>query len=707
MSPLKGFPSTLLWQQTERAPSDQVFPLLIGLKIKEFEKLEKKLYEISDPVSEHYGEFLSIEKANELTKTDDHAVEKVFQWLNPSVQDATYHPSSNTITASIRVDQLEKLLNTQMHHFEKKKSVHPIKKQRLLRASSTIDIPDHLHQYISFLNVNSHPVHVKSLSSTNLVHHTPMVGHHHRRHLVQRKEVKSKSTLQIVRETYNIPSDLVVTMESNTQCTPAFYKEAWSQDDFETFYEKFLPGENVPTTIQRGNRVNNHSEPSGEASLDLQYLTSIARNATTYVWSVNGSNPFSDRDEPFLEFAQDIFEMENPPFVLSLSYSDDEAEIFRLSAEYARHFDILAMKLGLRGVSILFASGDDGVSGLHPEFANIPAERACEKSGPQWPSSSPYITSVGATMLKKQEAGYFDTKEEIVCSSEIGGGITTGGGFSNVYPMPNYQKKAVEAYLTNHPTRLPQSKGFYNRNGRAYPDIAALGSQFQVIVNQETRHVSGTSASTPVIAGMVTLWNDMRLKEGKPTLGFLNPLIYHIFEKDQNCFNDVVIGNIAAMKKPNRICPESFGASAGWDATTGVGTPNFPAFSEFIRQLGGPIRSRKEDDNTSKNQGTRSASFASSLSTDVRHIDTSNSTEFVTKTTSRTSDNFQFITGTQMEDSLWLNLVLMAVIVAFPLMLFIAWLVVRRVTRKKRNLATELVLKALQDRKDDLTRNIK
>lgn len=36
----------------------------------------------------------------------------------------------------------------------------------------------------------------------------------------------------------------------------------------------------------------------------------------------------------------------------------------------------------------------------------------------------------------------------------------------------------------------------------------------------------GTSAASPVTASIIALLNDARLRSGKPTLGFLNPLIY-------------------------------------------------------------------------------------------------------------------------------------------------------------------------------------
>lgn len=231
--------------------------------------------------------------------------------------------------------------------------------------------------------------------------------------------------------------------------------------------------------------------------------------------------------------------------------------------------------MGLRGITVLIAGGDDGVTGLRPEFEKIPAAEICKQSGPQWPTSSPYITTVGATMLladvQQSAKPFFRTKEEVICSVENGGIITSGGGFSNIYPMPEYQRKVVERYLTTR--NIPTTPGFFNSSGRAYPDVAALGAGYLVIMNGRLSSVSGTSASTPVFGAMVTLWNDARLNAGKSPLGFINPLLYYLAENHVDAFHDVVVGNNGAPRGGNTPCQDSFTASGGWDAVSGLARP--------------------------------------------------------------------------------------------------------------------------------------
>jgi tripeptidyl-peptidase-1 len=488
------------------------------------------------------------------------------------------------------MEKLEKLFHTEMYtfehiHVESKKN--PTSSRFLVRAVFDIYIPSPLKSFIAYTNLNTHPLHLCTLSSSS----TRKVSR-------TTKAIDQSNTLSLLRETYRIPADLVVTNETNSQCTPSFYQESWDPLDLDLFFQEFIDSSSDkkttrPKIIEKGDRLNKPEEASLEASLDVQYLTGMARNATTFVWTMNGSNPYSKEDEPFLEFAQQVLELKAPPYVISISYSDDEEQIFRVAQEYARSFDILLLKMGLRGISVLVASGDDGVSGLRPEFSQpkLSPEQACDQSGPQWPSSSPYVTSVGATMFlhneydSKQSKNFYLTTEEVVCSGEIGGVITTGGGFSNVYSIPPYQAKAVQDYLTRHQHRLPSRKGFFNQSGRAYPDISAYGNSFSVYMHGHLSVVSGTSASTPTISAMVTLWNDARLNAGKPTLGFLNPLIYFLNEKYPEVFNDIVVGNNGALRNGNKICDDSFGASSGWDAVTGVGTPDFSKILDLVKRL--------------------------------------------------------------------------------------------------------------------------
>ncbi|RLN69709.1 hypothetical protein BBP00_00000150 [Phytophthora kernoviae] len=466
-----GFSSDRYVRQS-RADPEEVVPLVIGLLPKDFGALETAFYSISNPSHPSYGQYLAPERVNELSRPAEGAVDAVRAWVGHWTHETsvgTFSSTSNLLKIPIKVKHVERLLGAEIHSFEAK-TTHdiPSSRRKLLRAASDVELPEHLQGIVSFLSVNTHPLGLRALGATSS----------------QTAELNRSGggTLAAIRDTYAIPKDLVVTNPSNTQCVPSFYTESYDPADLEIFFKEYLPGENPPRIIDKGSRVNQPQKASTEASLDVQYITGVGRNATTYVWTMNGSNPYSSEDEPFVEFAQDVLALENPPLVVSISYSDDEEHIFDVSPGYARTLDTLLIKMGLRGITVLIAGGDDGVTGLRTEFEKVPAEDMCKQSGPQWPSSSPYITTV-------------------------------------------------------------------------------------------------------VFGAMVTLWNDVRLNAGKSPLGFINPLLYYLAENRADAFHDVVVGNNGAPRGGNNPCEDSFSAAAGWDAVSGVGTPNFPVINDFIANL--------------------------------------------------------------------------------------------------------------------------
>merc|ERR1712003_30884 len=184
----------------------------------------------------------------------------------------------------------------------------------------------------------------------------------------------------------------------------------------------------------------------------------------------------------------------------------------------------MGMKAGAKGISILFASGDQGVCGCsgcgfitHSRFH------------PDFPAGSPYITAVGGTDFATQGI----IGDETAWSD-------SGGGFSDNFPIPEWQKAAVAAYKASPDANLPPAN-LWNNTGRGYPDIAALGGEvnpYCVAAGGRFGGVAGTSASCPVVAGVFARLNGLRLKAGKPAMGFLNPFIY----QNPSAFQDVKTG---------------------------------------------------------------------------------------------------------------------------------------------------------------------
>lgn len=143
----------------------------------------------------------------------------------------------------------------------------------------------------------------------------------------------------------------------------------------------------------------------------------------------------------------------------------------------------------------------------------------------------------------------------------------------------------MEHYKTSmSPSRLPDPS-MWDDKGRGYPDIAALGgtkNSYCVAVGGQVMGIAGTSAATPVVAGVIAKLNEIRLGRGDKPLGFLNPWLYQAATENPQVFNDVTSGenNGGVFGGGRRVM--GFAATEGWDPATGLGTPNFAEMAKIV-----------------------------------------------------------------------------------------------------------------------------
>jgi tripeptidyl-peptidase-1 len=330
----------------------------------------------------------------------------------------------------------------------------------------------------------------------------------------------------------------------------------------------------------------------GEANLDVQYATAMVSNLDLYYIY---TDDFMDGLIEILENAE-----KEPPRVVSISYGCDEAEV---SGDDLVIFMQYSMQLSLTGITFVISSGDDGAPGsLARPFTAGAA--ACQYTA-QFPASSPYVVAVGATM------GPETSRPEVACQGNAGGSVTSGGGFSNVYPMLPFQSLPASMHFAYASSgtgfRLPVN-GFGSKFppdtmapptvgvGRGYPDVSMLGFNYLVVLAGQVVPVSGTSASAPVFASLLALVNSRRLALNKPTLGFINPGLYNQAIQQTTAVRDITYGSNKCtacegyQTKPvgtsltlPTCCSQGFSATVGWDPVTGVGSVlDFEAFADYF-----------------------------------------------------------------------------------------------------------------------------
>ncbi|KAK0099785.1 hypothetical protein ONS95_005829 [Cadophora gregata] len=266
--------------------------------------------------------------------------------------------------------------------------------------------------------------------------------------------------------------------------------------------------------------------------------------------------------------------------VLSFSYLQIEAA---LPASYQTRQCHEWLKLGLQGISVLFASGDSGVAnrfgmGKDNSCLKPPGEGSnIDINGtgfsPSFPSNCPWVTTVGATFLKDHDIKNGEVAVALPFAPNPKRDYYSGGGFSNVFSQPSYQAEAVSNYLTTYPP--PYGEHIFNRSGRAFPDVSAIGLNVSVVLGGGVTVAGGTSSSTPIFASIITLLNEARIAVGKKPVGFLNPILYAFPE----AFNDITEGS-------NPGCgTNGFQAQPGWDPVTGLGSPNYPMLEKIFVNL--------------------------------------------------------------------------------------------------------------------------
>jgi tripeptidyl-peptidase-1 len=398
---------------------------------------------------------------------------------------------------------------------------------------------------------------------------------------------------------YNIPNTIRVTNPNSSQGVIEWEGQSFNPTDLKSFGSRMgVPALDMPTPSHVVG-PNNANSAGDESTLDIEWISATGLGATNWFWLNGGENSW------LYSWSTKFFSTANVPLVNSISYGWAEqdqcvqgiggAECAKLKVNsdgYVARVNIELMKIGLRGVTLVVASGDSGVNGRTDEMCS---ER---HFNPDFPAASPYVTSVGATQLR--DVSFSLTNPPPICNSDLWfcassgteqavsydfAGFASGGGFSNVAPRPSYQTAAVAGYFQTSQGKLVP-KSYFNQTGRGYPDIAAIGSAILIILGGSDQAIGGTSASSPIVAGVFTLLNDYALNTDKKPLGPMNPLLYQWGASNPDAFTDVTVGDNACTESGCALgyCI-GFSCAKGWDPVTGFGTPNYQKMVALLADL--------------------------------------------------------------------------------------------------------------------------
>lgn len=499
--------------------------LQIALKQRNINGLTDKLMDLANHESPNYAKWLTKEEVAEFTAPTDETLSKVKAWLAESgiAESAISQPSPDWLTVEVPLSHAESLLNTKygLYHDE-------YTGDKVIRTPG-YSLPEQLHEHIDTIQ----PTTVFGRAGAIEVEDIP---EHEKRDAAGDCSVTAAAPC--IRDFYKV--DYKPVGKSFASVTE-FGGNSASQSDLQQYKSQFDPSSDIkPFEVDKAGGGSNSGKINIESALDTQAIASLTSPNPTYLFP--GSS-FSSGLEKIINY---LASNSKGISTVSTSYSSHESST---PASYATRMCNEFAKAGSQGISIFFSTGDYGTGDKG---------QTCKDYVPHFPAVCPYVTGVAATTINA------DGSEEVAIWKN---GRSSGAGFSAKFDQPDYQKDDVAKWLAKTPADI---KAKIRTTGRAYPDVSTVGTAVAIVLDGADKKGTGTSASSPFFASFITLINDYRVSQGKPTLGFLNPRLYGD-AKVRAAFNDVTKGN-------NGGCGTvGFAATEGWDGATGLGTPNFTA----------------------------------------------------------------------------------------------------------------------------------
>jgi kumamolisin len=347
---------------------------------------------------------------------------------------------------------------------------------------------------------------------------------------------------------YNFPTSFGGTTLDGTGQTIAIIElgGGYRRSDLKVFFHEIgVPTPRVVSVLVDG-ATNNPTTPAsddGEVMLDIEVAGAVAPKANFVIYF----GPNDQGDKGFLDaISAAVHDTQRKPSVISISWGGPERGSPTTSLSSYHNLFVAAAALG---ITVCVAAGDHGTA----DQAGDRWDKTLKQINVDHPSVDDLVLSCGGTQIDASNRDVVWNDGTPFGSQFPGfGGWATGGGISTKFAVPAYQSSAG----------LPVSLDTGN-SGRGVPDIAMSATNYFTRVDTSEGASGGTSAVAPLMAALVALLNQAKNKR----VGFLNPFLYANVSK--GITKDVTTGSNAIK---NEI--KGYEAGTGWDACTGLGTPD-------------------------------------------------------------------------------------------------------------------------------------
>ena len=365
----------------KRSPlrDDHIHEVIFVLQQRNIDELTRILHDVSDPMSPNYGNHLSGEQVGAMTMNPE-AREAVVTYLNlngATITAETLH--SEFITATAPISVWNKVLDTQFMSFHQRQIDGDI--EEIVRAER-YSVPIELDEHVDCV-MNTIEMPIVFTRKANIYKPSSSTGSKGR---FNEAEYNGYVLPTTIRKYYNLSGNHG--SELSTQAIFGGHLDYLNPIDLAKFQSFDDIDINQPALNINGHVTSDTSTmvPGGdwgEGNLDVQYIIAVSNDSPTTYWSwqINISL-----------WLRSVLTYVDIPKVLSISYGGVEAYT---SSMEMRVFNTEALKIGVRGTTIVVASGDDGAVSYESRGGSL------DKCGyfPIYPGSSPYVLSVGATSV--------------------------------------------------------------------------------------------------------------------------------------------------------------------------------------------------------------------------------------------------------------------------------------------------------------------
>ena len=295
-----------------------------------------------------------------------------------------------------------------------------------------------------------------------------------------------------------------------------------------------------------GNKPSTSDSADGEVMLDIEVAGAVAPQASIAVYFAPNNG-----DQGFMNgISAAVHDTERRPGVISISWGGPESAG---DAQGINAFHEIFVAAAALGVTICVAAGDHGT-------ADLDAQDWDGKIHVDHPAADDMVLACGGTQIDGGKDVVWNDGTAFDSSVQGGGGWATGGGISELFGVPAYQTGRG----------LPRSIAS-GKPGRGVPDIAMSATNYFTRVDGFEGASGGTSAVAPLMAALIALLNQAKAKN----VGFLNPFLYA--NAKAGVVHDVTKGTNAIK---NTV--KGYSAGAGWDACSGLGTPDGTAILDKL-----------------------------------------------------------------------------------------------------------------------------